>query len=103
MNNNIILLSFESPSFGSEGDESSFFNWLKNFTHAVGGDYKNIVIHVEANDDNLRELLAIFDRYDIPMRSLAIFESDGNRFWFKRVGTYWYERVFMDTGKGDGG
>jgi hypothetical protein len=44
--------------------------------------------------DELRELLAICQRYGVKMRQLAKFETTANRQWFRDPQKYWYNEVF---------
>jgi Domain of unknown function (DUF4279) len=47
------------------------------------------------SDDDLRELLAIFERYRLDFKPLSAFLSDANRSWFyERKMAYWQQKIW---------
>jgi len=42
----------------------------------------------------LRELIALYRRYDGKMSELEQFANDTNRSWFQNPAAYWYKAVF---------
>jgi hypothetical protein len=42
----------------------------------------------------LRDLLALFSRYNNPMMQLSRFKSSRNEAWFAASHMYWYKNVF---------
>jgi hypothetical protein len=46
------------------------------------------------SEADLRDLLALFWRYNIPMVQLAQFRNSNNKAWFASPKMYWYEEVF---------
>ncbi|MDP2410566.1 MAG: hypothetical protein Q8M26_09805 [Pseudolabrys sp.] len=91
-------LSAESIVFYSERDEQMFFAWLRSI--GCVGDVKgvgptlNITLARSPNDSELRELIALFFRYEVDMRQLAAFASEVNRHWFHDTKAFWFQRVF---------
>jgi len=89
---------FESPRFGSEGDERALFEWLERIegvTNVMGhGTKLTIEISEPVSDSALRELIGAFSRYGIEMSRLARLETDGNREWFRAPGAFWHDEVF---------
>jgi hypothetical protein len=85
--------------FYANGDEAAFHNWLGNIKtiRRVEGIGDAILLHLPRRLSNaaLRELLALFHRYDIEMSQLAQFESPSNRAWFADPKKYWHKRVFL--------
>jgi hypothetical protein len=80
-------------------DERSFFEWLGRIPCVER--YRNegqrgLVVYLKRKPrkDELRELLAICQRYGVSMRQLAKFETAANRQWFCDPQKYWYEKVF---------
>lgn len=62
------------------------------------GDELQITVSINKVDDAcLSELLAIFFRYQINMKQLAVFKDDQKRKWFSNVEAYWYSRVFVEN------
>jgi len=92
-------LSFIGPTYMSQRDEAAFFYWLKRIPGVFGvtGRVRTLTVRVRGRglaDETLREFLALFRRYRIPMRQLAKFESSANRQWFRKRSAYWYRGVF---------
>jgi hypothetical protein len=94
VSDDITVLKFKCPVFGSEGDEQSFFKWLGIFTVEVIGVHDSIEIKFRNDQDNLREAIAIYYRYKLPMQDLARLVNGSNSHWFKCEGKFWYEQVF---------
>ncbi|MGQ0595398.1 MAG: hypothetical protein ACT4QB_22990 [Gammaproteobacteria bacterium] len=85
--------------FFSEHDEEAFFEWLDKMVciqeyHGEGKDLHITLVGTTLDDNSLRELLALFYRYDIDMPQLATFQTNGNRSWFHDPNAYWHTRVF---------
>lgn len=93
------ILACKRVIYYSRGDERAFFEWIRRIScisEFVGaGD--TLYLHVRRtriSDENLRDLLALFNRYEVAMKQLAQFESPRNRPWFKDRKKYWYPRVW---------
>jgi len=83
-------------------DEAAFFSWLQSISGVtkVEGTQEGLVVHLRSSrlsEVALRDLLALHFRYELPMQSLAQFETPKNSSWFKAREAYWYNKVF---GKG---
>ena len=85
--------------FYHSNDERSFFEWLGRIPCVE--QYKNegergLVVYLKRKPrkDELRERLAICQRYGVDMRQLAKFETVTNRQWFRDPQKYWYSKVF---------
>ena len=94
-----VELHASGVRFFSAGDESAFFGWLKSLScvkHIEGrGRTIYISVDVSAIDDNgLRELLALFHRYEVDMAQLIAFDRDEFAGWFRRRNSYWHRAVF---------
>ena len=95
-----ILTRNPDGPYYSEGDERAFFEWLNRIrcVERVGGSGPGLQIHVrgqKVSSTCLRELIALFSRYHVPMGQLAQFESASNRRWFKDPEMFWYGAVFL--------
>lgn len=53
-----------------------------------------LVISSRLSEASLRDLLALFTRYEIPMAQLAQFRTSKNEHWFAAPNMYWHKRVF---------
>ena len=83
----------------SPADEAAFFSWLKSIPGvlAVEGQGRELVIKLRSSRLSapaLRELIALYARYDGNMKELAQFESTSNASWFKSPDAYWFKKVF---------
>jgi hypothetical protein len=82
-------------SYLSDGDETSFFEWLRRIKCVadVRGEGRSLFIELSnpPTDDDLRELIGLFYRYDIDMRQLARFSE---RDWVRNPDAFWHQRVF---------
>ena len=96
---NSNVLELEGVRFYSGYDESAFFDWLrkicciKNFEGRGSAIYL-IVDADEISENDLRELLAVFRRYGIPMRQLMKYEREEFSKWFRDKKAYWYPEIF---------
>ena len=92
-------ITINGAVFYSSLDETNFFRWLESIdsVRSVAGVGKQLEIEVvEVADGSLRELIALFYRYNLDGRVLAQFETDANSSWFRSAGSYWYGSVFTD-------
>ncbi len=80
--------------YGSQLDENHFFGWLGEleFVESVEGGVIRITKPLSKPD--LKDLVALFFRYGLDMRTLQHFLTRDNASWFKSEDTYWYKRVF---------
>ena len=89
----------ESVQYYSEGDEAAFFSWLKNIPcikhSACVGTQLELELEASPTDAQLRELIAVFYRYEISMVQLGQFQTKENEKWFyENQKAYWHKQVF---------
>ena len=94
-----LELRADRVTFFSNADEKSFFDWLDglSFVRRYEGHGRTLHIFVspeEVDEAALRELIALFYRYNIDLRQLAVFNRADFDHWFRNKRAYWYERVF---------
>ncbi|MCO7187659.1 MULTISPECIES: hypothetical protein [unclassified Pseudoalteromonas] len=94
-----MKLEAKSVKFLSPADEQSFFDRLNALScvNDVFGQGFSIIIETDKSldDEELREIIALFYRYNVNMKQLKGFLSKGNRVWFKHnQQSYWYKKVF---------
>jgi hypothetical protein len=75
-----IILVAESVWYYSPNDEAAFFEWLDKIDCVSKYDGKGTLLNIylranAVNEDALRELRALFGRYDIDTKQLAAFED----------------------------
>jgi hypothetical protein len=98
---NLIELEAMRVLYRSENDESAFFEWLNKLecVQKCEGRGDTLFIQVVRNkvdESALRELLALFYRYGVDMRQLAVFESGDFQPWFTNPQAYWFPLVFAE-------
>lgn len=97
-----VELTCEKVAFFSELDEEMFFSWIQKIDSVIKaeGVGQQIRLHVQSEylpDKCLRELLALFWRYQINMRQFRSFRNHKNEKWFKcNREAFWYESVWID-------
>jgi hypothetical protein len=100
MNKQEVVLVCKRVVFYELKDEEAFFEWIAKIKCVVKceGEQANIYLHIKSNkisDANLRDLLALFFRYKINMKQLAVFLHDQNKSWFfDNVQMYWHKKLF---------
>ena len=97
-----VILTGSKIVFYSSCDEDFFFKWLsslKSVTSVKGrGNFLDITVDRATLDEaQLRELLALFFRYDIEMTQLSQFDDKRFSAWLRDNQTYWFDRVFSGT------
>lgn len=96
----MAVLKCKGVMFYSQGDERSFFEFAESIkgVRKVEGVGDEIRIHVLArlSDRSLRDLLALFRRYEIEMGQLRQFLTVRNRKWFGDAGKFWFKGVFAN-------
>lgn len=101
--NGKVIFEATCITYYSDNDEAAFFEWLDKIKCVDGysGKGGTLFIKIDAGkidkDYSLRELLALFYRYDIDMSQLAIFDDrkKKKRQWFSNnPQAYWFKKVF---------
>jgi hypothetical protein len=87
------------PTFYSQTDEASFFARLESIPGVVRvvGEHRSLIVTLRSaglSKSALRELLALYFRYNLPMKALARFETLQNALWFCEPKMFWYKKVF---------
>lgn len=93
-----LMLITRGPLYYAYGDEKAFFGWLESIpcVASVGGHHRDIHIKLkrQPGDNDLRELIALFFRYRMNMRKLAVYRTARNAHWFDDPEKYWHTKVF---------
>jgi hypothetical protein len=96
--NNILIC--KTINYYSRKDEDAFFEWVKKIDciDSVIGMGSELHLHIASDflhDHDLRDLLALFYRYNLDMTQLQRFLNEDNKQWFyDNKKTYWYKHVF---------
>jgi hypothetical protein len=100
MNTDEIYLTCKRVKFYSNKDEDAFFEWIKKIEciekfEAAGDELYLDIASKELHDHDLRDLLALFFRYNIDMKQLQRFLTEDNRKWFfENKKMYWRQKVW---------
>jgi len=83
----------------SKGDEAAFFGWLHSIsgvTHVQGRGCELAIFlrSKRLSATSLRELIALYKRYEGNMSELAQFANQSNSTWFQAPNAYWHKAVF---------
>jgi hypothetical protein len=94
-----IELRARAIQYGSALDEAAFFEWLHKLPCASEFEGRGDTLYIriassKVDKTALRELLALFTRYGVDMRQLAVFEKPQFSRWFRDEGKYWHKSVF---------
>lgn len=94
----MIYLDCSGVRFYSQSDEKHLFEWAMEIAGALRWEEDTLVVRNKLSQASLRDLLALFNRYRIPMAQLAQFRNAKNEHWFAAPNTYWHARVFGKPG-----
>jgi hypothetical protein len=90
----MVHLDCSGVWFGSQLDEKHLFEWAVEIPGVLRWEQDMLVVKSRLSEASLRDLLALFSRYEIPMKQLAQFATPSNAKWFKTSDKYWHKRVF---------
>lgn len=99
-NKNILIC--KKITFYSPNDEVAFFEWLKkndciDDIKGIGDELHLTIAADELYDHDLRDLIALFHRYQIDMKQLKRFLTTDNKKWFfDNKKAYWHKQVFEE-------
>ena len=93
------VLIADSVRFYSACDEDLFFAWIGKIPCISKCEGKGVELFLTVDRDRvedgcLREMLALFLRYEVDMGQLSDFMTEKNASWFFNKNSYWYEKVF---------
>src|SRR4051812_7367532 len=100
----MIELDCKAVQFYSSEDEASFFSWAESIAavSSISGTGPSIRLAVKRksiSDRSLRELIGLFQRYNISMRQLVQFETEKNKRWFAEPSAFWFRSTFGPTSR----
>ena len=94
-----FVLRGKEPRYRTPGDEAAFFRWLQAIpcVKHVTGELFDLIVEVDGvRDSSLRELIAVFHRWNAPhlLGALRVLRTRANANWFCDPTRYWHEAVF---------
>lgn len=91
----MVQLDCSGVTFGSQLDELHLFEWAMQIPGVVRWEHDTLMVKsLNLSQASLRELLALFARYQIPMNQLSQFRNPRNEAWFASPKKYWHRKVF---------
>lgn len=91
----MVYLDCSGIRFGSQLDEKHLFEWASEISCVVRWENDILVVKSRRiSEAALRDLVALFWRYEIPMEQLAQFRNSTNESWFAAPIMYWHAAVF---------
>ena len=96
----MATLIWQAPMrYFSAGDEAAFFSWLQAISGVVSVQGYGRELHIRLRSKrlsarSLKELLALYQRYQGDMSELAQFLNQSNSTWFADPDAYWHSQVF---------
>jgi hypothetical protein len=90
----MVRLDCSGIRFGSQLDEKHLFTWAAEIPGFLRWEQDTLVMRSRLSEASLRDVLALFSRYGIPMAQLARFLNSKNERWFTAPHMYWYKQVF---------
>ena len=81
----------------TQNDEAAFFGWLDKLSSVEEyyGKGKSLFLKItECSDEDLREMIALFDRYLVDKAELAKLRTQQNESWFRDPEAWWFNDVF---------
>jgi len=95
----VPTLVCENVRYYSQSDETAFFNWLNSIEcvseiQGYGSSLELTVHFTTIPEEDLRELIAIFSRYQVDLKQLRVFETSENASWFTQNNrAYWHKKL----------
>ncbi len=91
----MVYLDCSGIRFGSQLDEKHLFEWAREIPCVAHWERDTLVVKSKRiSEASLRDLLALFWRYEIPMAQLAQFKNTKNESWFAAPIMYWHMAIF---------
>ncbi|MGI0118295.1 hypothetical protein [Zooshikella sp. RANM57] len=91
----MIKIDTQPVVYYSQLDEDHFFTWAQEIPCVKSIDQGYLHIdETEIDEEALRDLLALLERYQLSAKSLADLCTPENELWFKDRNKYWYDGIF---------
>jgi hypothetical protein len=97
MSDDFVVFEATHVSYFSPFDEDAFFEWLGKLPCTFRGKGATLFISLkkgDVSDEVLRELVALFQRYGVDLKQLAVFRDDDRWPRFSDPQKSWYAAMF---------
>jgi len=95
-----LVIVARSVRYYSASDERAFFEWLQRidgFDHVKGiGEELHIHIKEDIDEYGLRDLVALFFRYNVDLTQIPKVVSTRQHPWLLKRNMYWFSAMFPD-------
>lgn len=78
----MVRLDFSGIWFGSQLDEKHLFDWAAEIPGFLHWEKDTLVMRSCLSGASLKDIVALFSRYEVPMVQLAQFLTEKNKSWF---------------------
>lgn len=94
----MVYLDCSGIRFGSQLDEKHLFEWAREIPGVLRWEQDTLVVKSRRiSEASLRDLIALFWRYEMPMAQLGQFKNSANASWFAAPIMYWHAAVFSSN------
>ncbi|HAD09288.1 MAG TPA: hypothetical protein DCF62_07405 [Porticoccaceae bacterium] len=91
----MLIIDTQPVVYYSQLDEDHFFAWAQEIPCIKSIDCGYLHIQEsEVDEQAMRDLLAILERYRLSAKPLAALCTPENESWFKDKDKFWYQDVF---------
>ncbi|WP_039798155.1 hypothetical protein [Nocardia araoensis] len=94
-----VVIEATGVTYYSPQDEAAFFGWLDKISciESYQGRVRTLYLTVDldaVDEDGLRELVALYRRYNINLKELRVLDADRVGPWFSDPDRWWHAEVF---------
>ncbi|MBF6545625.1 hypothetical protein [Nocardia brasiliensis] len=94
-----VVVEATGVTYYSALDEAGFFGWLDRIRCVASyrGELRTLYLTVRlgaVDEDGLRELVALYRRYDIDLKQLRVLDAERVGPWFSDPERWWHADVF---------
>ncbi|MBF6469708.1 hypothetical protein IU427_31760 [Nocardia beijingensis] len=94
-----VVIEATDVTYYSPQDEAAFFAWLDKISciESYQGRVRTLYLTVDldaVDEDGLREIVALYRRYNIDLKELRVLDADRVGPWFSDSDRWWHTEVF---------
>ena len=96
-NEHVTEIELREVVYLTQNDEAAFFGWIDKISSVdeYYGEVSSLFLKVTScSDEDLYELIALFDRYLVGKAELAKLRTEQNQGWFHDSDAWWFDDVF---------
>ncbi|WP_181721737.1 hypothetical protein [Nocardia gipuzkoensis] len=94
-----VVIEATGVTYYSPQDEAAFFGWVDKISciESYQGRVRTLYLTVDldaVDEDGLREIVALYRRYNIDLKELQVLNADRVGPWFSDSDRWWHAEVF---------